>query len=44
MGEAELLIGDGDDADTHLRQIARFIRGDNEAERRRSTMTKRSPP
>jgi hypothetical protein len=31
----KLLIGGGDDANTHLRQIARFIRGDNEAERRR---------
>ena len=35
MGEAELLIGGGDNADAGLRQIARFVRGDGEAERRR---------
>ena len=35
MGEAELLIGGGDNADAGLRQITRFVRGDGKAERRR---------
>ena len=35
MGEAELLIGRGDDAHARLGQVARFVRRDREAERRR---------
>ena len=35
MGEAELLIGGGDDANARLREVARFVGRDGEAERRR---------
>ena len=35
MSKAELLVGGGDDADAHLGQIARFVRPNRKAKRRR---------
>jgi hypothetical protein len=32
MGEAELLIGSGNDADAHFRKITRFVGPNREAE------------
>jgi hypothetical protein len=44
MSETKLIIGDSDNPDARLREVAHFIRTNREAERRRVDMTKLSPP